>query len=62
MPGGSIPNMTGEELFLKTGSKERSERDQVLLVLKREGLSVRQIARLTGLNRGIVPELTEFFA
>ena len=54
--------MTGEELFLKTGSKERSERDQVLLVLKREGLSVRQIARLTGLNRGIVPELTEFFA
>ena len=33
---------------------EKPARDSILSCLKKEGLSVRQIARLTGINRGIV--------
>ncbi len=33
---------------------DRNTRDNYLERLKQEGLSVRQISRLTGLNRGIV--------
>jgi len=32
----------------------KRERDQALRVLKKEGLSVRQIERLTGINRGVI--------
>jgi REP element-mobilizing transposase RayT len=33
---------------------DKDERNQVLVHLKSEGLSIRQLARLTGINRGIV--------
>jgi hypothetical protein len=32
---------------------EKDERDRVLTLLKKKGLSVRQIARLTGINRSV---------
>ena len=32
----------------------RSERDRALKTLKSEGLSIRQIERLTGINRGVI--------
>lgn len=32
----------------------KEERDEALRLLKDEGLSVRQIERLTGINRGVV--------
>jgi REP element-mobilizing transposase RayT len=34
--------------------KDKGERDKILALLKKEGLSIRQISRLTGVNRGIV--------
>jgi len=33
---------------------EKDERDRALALLKAEGLTVRQLARLTGINRGVV--------
>jgi len=33
---------------------DRNTRDDYLRQLKQKGLSVRQIARLTGINRGVV--------
>jgi hypothetical protein len=33
---------------------DRDERDRVLALLKKEGLSIRQISRLTEINRGII--------
>jgi hypothetical protein len=33
---------------------DKTGRDQVLARLRGEGLSIRQFARLTGINRGIV--------
>ena len=45
-------------LKLKSGTQlqkmEREKRDAALRKLKEEGLSVRQVERLTGINRGIV--------
>ncbi len=35
-------------------TQEKEERDYVLAQLKEKGLTIRQIARLTGINRGIV--------
>ena len=35
-------------------SLERTERDAALRALKAEGLSVRQLERLTGINRGVI--------
>ena len=35
-------------------SYEKNERDKALRILKENGLSIRQIERLTGINRGIV--------
>jgi len=32
----------------------REERDRVVVLLKYNGLTVRQISRLTGINRGVV--------
>jgi REP element-mobilizing transposase RayT len=34
--------------------KERDERNRVLAALKQKGLSVRQLSRLTGINRGVI--------
>jgi hypothetical protein len=34
--------------------RDKDERNQVFARLKSEGLSIRQLARLTGINRGIV--------
>jgi REP element-mobilizing transposase RayT len=36
---------------------ERGERNRIIAVLRREGMSVRQICRLTGLTRGIVQKI-----
>jgi lambda repressor-like predicted transcriptional regulator len=33
---------------------EKDEHEKILALLKKEGLSIRQISRLTGINRGIV--------
>ncbi len=47
-----------EELHLTSGtelqSMERRKRDDILKALKTRGLSVRQIERLTGINRGVI--------
>ena len=46
------------ELHLKSGtqvqSMSKAERDEALRILKARGLSVRQIERLTGINRGAI--------
>lgn len=46
------------ELNLHSGteiqSMPRAERDEKLSLLKRKGLSIRQIERLTGINRGVI--------
>jgi REP element-mobilizing transposase RayT len=34
--------------------KDREQRNRTLVLLKREGLSIRQLSRLTGINRGVV--------
>ena len=58
-----ISDAQGQEIVrtvlkLKSGTQlqkmEREKRDEALRMLKEEGLSVRQIERLTGINRGIV--------
>ena len=58
-----LKSIRGQEIIrsvlkLKSGTllqkMEREKRDAALLRLKEAGLSVRQIERLTGLNRGIV--------
>ena len=33
---------------------ERQQRDEALSLLKKKGLTVRQLERLTGINRGII--------
>lgn len=47
-----------KELKLKSGTQlqkmDREKRDTALRLLKEKGLSVRQIERLTGINRGVV--------
>ena len=43
----------------KLADLEREKRNQVLTSLKKAGLSIRQIARLTGINRGIVQKARE---
>jgi REP element-mobilizing transposase RayT len=39
---------------------ERNERNRVLALLKNKGLSIRQISRLTGINRGIVQKASNY--
>ena len=45
-------------LHLESGTQiqnmDKKKRDQALSILKEEGLSIRQIERLTGINRGVV--------
>lgn len=36
------------------GRLEHKSRDEILRLLKKQGLSTRQIERLTGINRGVV--------
>ena len=47
-----------KELNLINGTQlqqfEKKQRDEMLALLKKKGLSVRQIERLTGINRGII--------
>ena len=47
-----------KELNLTSGTQlqqfEKKQRDEMLVLLKKKGLSVRQIERLTGINRGII--------
>ena len=38
---------------------DRLQRDDVLRTLKRKGLSVRQLERLTGINRGVIQKATK---
>ena len=40
--------------FFEISKLEIRERNTIIQTLKKKGLSVRQIARLTGLNRGVV--------
>ena len=58
-----ISDTQGQEMIrtvlkLKSGTQiqrmGKEERDAALRLLKEEGLSVRQIERLTGINRGVV--------
>ena len=58
-----ISDAQGQEIIrtvlkLKSGTQlqkmDREKRDAALQTLKEEGLSVRQIERLTGINRGVV--------
>ena len=58
-----ISDAQGQEIIrtvlkLKSGTQlqkmDKEERDAALRLLKEEGLSVRQIERLTGINRGVV--------
>ena len=44
----------GIKNFVSIGKLETSERNLVLQELKKEGLSIRQLERLTGLNRGVI--------
>ena len=50
-----------EELHLDSGTRiqamDRAKRDECLLLLKQNGLSCRQIERLTGINRGVIQRL-----
>ena len=47
-----------EELHLMSGTQlqdmDKAERDSAIRILKNHHLSIRQIARLTGINRGII--------
>ena len=63
LPNRGLNDKTAIQLLKEIGNldycgelinKEKSERDRIVACAKEEGLSVRQIARLTGLNRGIV--------
>jgi REP element-mobilizing transposase RayT len=51
-----IKEMGGMGFCGRLAGAQREERNRVLATLKQRGLSIRQIARLTGLNRGIVQE------
>ena len=50
-----------EKLHLDSGTRiqamDRAKRDECLLFLKQNGLSCRQIERLTGINRGVIQRL-----
>lgn len=47
-----------KKLNIESGTQlqgyDRKQRDQALVVLKKSGLSIRRIERLTGINRGII--------
>ena len=47
-----------EKFHIKSGTEiqkmDKAERDNAIRILKRKGLSVRQIERLTGINRGTI--------
>jgi transposase-like protein len=38
---------------------DRAKRDECLILLKQNGLSCRQIERLTGINRGVIQRVSE---
>ena len=50
-----------EKLHLDSGTRiqamDRAKRDECLVLLKQNGLSCRQIERLTGINRGVIQRL-----
>ena len=60
-PNACVLRELREELHLNSGTQlqtmDRSTRDQYLHVLLEHGLSIRQIERLTGINRGIISRL-----
>lgn len=49
-----LSSMTGSENPQQLQSAEKSVRNEILRELKRSGISIRQISRLTGINRNIV--------
>lgn len=49
-----LRSLIGVNDFIRLAEYERVERDRILARLKSEGLTIRQISRLTGINRGIV--------
>ena len=44
----------GTDNIIQLGTWSRSDRNAALRLLKNEGLSIRQIARFTGIGRGII--------
>ncbi len=59
----SIPDREAIQMILKTGRLvvcsdlgllEKERRDEVIAILRRKGLSIRQISRLTGIGRNII--------
>lgn len=50
--------MIQKELHIKSGTQlqqmERLQRDEALAFLKSKGISIRQLERLTGINRGVI--------
>ncbi len=52
-----IESITGDSNPQRIQGVERTQRDLILRQLKDQGLSVRQIARLTGLNRNMVQRI-----
>ena len=50
--------MIQKTLHISSGTQlqqyERQQRDEALALLKKKGLTVRQLERLTGINRGII--------
>ena len=49
-----IKRVAGVRRCTDLADMSKDQRDCALLSLKREGLTVRQLARLTGINRGII--------
>lgn len=45
---------TGMSKFNEISQKEKAERNQILKELKRKGLTIKQLERLSGINRGII--------
>jgi REP element-mobilizing transposase RayT len=43
----------------KLAELDKASRDEILVCLKREGFTVRQLSRLTGINRGIIQKAKE---
>ena len=58
MPDSKARQIIQDKLAMKSGTEiqrlDRKNRDHFLRILKEEGLSLRQIERLTGVNRGVV--------
>lgn len=61
VPESAAKEIIREKLHFESGTQlqglDREHRDQALRILKQEGLSVRQIERLTGINRGTIQSI-----